>query len=262
MKEKLVDYQDVMKSLQEYIEVIKEGERQHQKQIKENERLLKELIKENDRQLKERIKETDRQVEENDRLLKEQIKENDRQLKELIKENDRQLKERIKETDRQVEENHKLLNKIAKENEKLNNIVGGIGNSNGFYAEDVFYSSFAKTRTIKNMMFDCIYRNLGCRKNGLEDEFDIVCLNTSVAVIIETKYNYHPNDVASVLRKVDNFRMLYPQYKDYNIFGGIAGLSIRKETIDVARQLGLFVFTQEGNDIKILNDQVKELSYN
>ncbi|ETR73516.1 MAG: hypothetical protein OMM_00906 [Candidatus Magnetoglobus multicellularis str. Araruama] len=240
MKEKLVDYQDVMNSLQEYIEVIKEGERQHQKQIKENDRLLKELIKENDRLLKERIKETDRQVEENDR----------------------QLKERIKETDRQVEENHKLLNKIAKENEKLNNIVGGIGNSNGFYAEDVFYSSFAKTRTIKNMMFDCIYRNLGCRKNGLEDEFDIVCLNTSVAVIIETKYNYHPNDVASVLRKVDNFRILYPQYKDYNIFGGIAGLSIRKETIDVARQLGLFVFTQEGNDIKILNDQVKEISYN
>ncbi|ETR73517.1 MAG: hypothetical protein OMM_06881 [Candidatus Magnetoglobus multicellularis str. Araruama] len=219
-------------------------------------------MKENDQQLKERIKETDRQVEETDRLLKEQIKENDQQLKELIKENDQQLKERIKETDRQVEENHKLLNKIAKENEKLNNIVGGIGNSNGFYAEDVFYSSFAKTRTIKNMMFDCIYRNLGCRKNGLEDEFDIVCLNTSVAVIIETKYNYHPNDVASVLRKVDNFRMLYPQYKDYNIFGGIAGLSIRKETIDVARQLGLFVFTQEGNDIKILNDQVKELSYN
>ena len=81
-----------------------------------------------------------------------------------------------------------------------------------------------------------------------------------MAVIIETKYNFHPNDVETVLRKVDNFRILYPQYKDYKIFGGIAGLTIREETIDAAKQLGFFVFTQEGNDIKTLNDQVKVLS--
>jgi hypothetical protein len=53
---------------------------------------------------------------------------------------------------------------------------------------------------------------------------------------------------------------LYPQYKDYKIFGGIAGLTIREETIDAAKQLEFFVFTQEVNDIKILNDQVKVLS--
>jgi hypothetical protein len=36
-------------------------------------------------------------------------------------------------------------------------------------------------------------------------------------------------------------------------------LTIREETIDAAKQLGFFVFTQEGNDINILNDQVKVL---
>jgi len=31
-----------------------------------------------------------------------------------------------------------------------------------------------------------------------------------------------------------------------------------RETIDKARQLGFFVFLQEGNNIKVLNDSVKE----
>ena len=193
---------------------------------------------------------------EGDRRLKEQIQETDRQLKAQIKETDRQLKE----TDRQLKETDKMLKKTIKGIESLNTKVGGIGNSNGFYAEDVFFYSFSKTKSIGNLKFDWIYRNLGCSKKGLEDEFDIVCLNTSVAVIIETKYNFHPNDVETVLRKVDNFRILYPQYKDYKIFGGIAGLTIREETIDAAKQLEFFVFTQEVNDLKILNDQVKVLS--
>jgi len=30
------------------------------------------------------------------------------------------------------------------------------------------------------------------------------------------------------------------------------------ETIDKAKKLGFFVFLQEGNDIKVLNDHVKE----
>jgi hypothetical protein len=231
MQKKAIDYKDVWNLLHEYIEAGKEG----------------------DRHLKEQMQETDRQ-------LKDQIKEADRQFKEQIKETDRQLKDQIKETDRQLKETDKLLKKTIKGIESLNTKVGGIGNSNGFYAEDVFFYSFSKTKSIGNLKFDWIYRNLGCSKKGLEDEFDIVCLNTSVAVIIETKYNFHPNDVETVLRKVDIFRILYPQYKDYKIFGGIAGLTIREETIDTAKQLGFFVFTQEGNDIKILNDQVKVLS--
>jgi hypothetical protein len=226
MQKKSIDYKDVWNLFYEYIESSKAS----------------------DQRLKEHLQETDRQ-------LKEQIKETDRRLKET----DRQLKEQIKETDRQLKETDKLLTRVIKGIESLNIEVGGIGNSNGFYAEDIFYYSFAKSKSIGNMTFDTIYRNLGSTCKGIEDEFDIVCLNTSVAVIIETKYNFHPNDVESVLKKIDNFRILFPQYKDYKIFGGIAGLTVRDETIDTAKQMGFFVFIQEGNDIKVLNDQVKEI---
>jgi hypothetical protein len=240
MQNKTIDYKDVWSLLHEYIEAGKESDRRLKEQIQETDRQLKDQIKETDRQLKDQIKETNRHIKETDR----QLKETDRQLK---------------ETDRQLKETDKLLKKTIKGIESLNTNVGGIGNSNGFYAEDIFYYSLAKTKTIGNMTFDSIYRNLGSSNKVLEDEFDIVCLNSSVAVIIETKYNFHPNDVETVLKKVDNFRILNPQYKDYKIFGGIAGLTIRKETIKTAKTFGFFVLTQEGNDIKILNDQVKEI---
>jgi len=61
-------------------------------------------------------------------------------------------------------------------------------------------------------------------------------------------------------KKIDNFRKLYPLYKEYKVFGAIAGLTMSQETIDIAKEMGLFVFTQEGNDIKMLNDDVKPFS--
>jgi len=215
--------------------------------------LLQEYIvanKENDRQFKEQIKETDQRMKENERLLKEQGLETDRRMKETD--------QRMKETDRRMKETDKQLDKTIKAIEKLGKTVGGISNSNGFYAEDIFFNSFSKNMTIGNLTFDSIDRNMHRIRNGLEDEFDIVLTNSSILLIIEVKYNFHHNDVDKVLTKIDNFRQLYPGYNDYRIFGGIAGLTMTRETIDKAIQLGFFVFLQEGNDIKVLNDRVKE----
>jgi len=225
MQKKSIDYKDVWDLLHEYIEAGKET----------------------DRRLKEHIIKTDLQ-----------FKEINRQLKEHIKKNRHQSIIQIKEADRQYNKTEKLLNETTRGMDTLKKYVGDSDNSLG--TKVFFFNSFCKNSTIADMTFDTIYRNLGCKRKGLEDIFDIVCLNTSVAVIIETKYNFHPNDVETVLRKVDNFRILYPEYKDYKIFGGIVGVTIRPETIDAAKKLGFFVFTQEGNDIKILNDQVKVLS--
>jgi len=80
-------------------------------------------------------------------------------------------------------------------------------------------------------------------------------------LIIEVKYNFHHNDVETVSKKTDNFRILFPMYKDFKIFGGIAGLTMPIETIETAKKMGFFVFTQEGNEIKVLNDQVKEYQH-
>ncbi|MBF0452103.1 MAG: hypothetical protein HQK75_15485 [Candidatus Magnetomorum sp.] len=184
-------------------------------------------------------------------------KETDRRMKEtdkMMRETDR----RMKETDRRMKETDKSHNKISKDIEKLKDLVGGIGNSNGYVAEELFYNSFSKKMAIGKMTFDYIDRNMERTHRGLTDEFDIVLTNSSVLVIVEVKYNFHPNDVDRVLKKIENFRKLFPLYKEYKIFGAIAGLTLSQKTIDVAKQYGFFVLTQEGNTLKVLNDTLVE----
>jgi len=171
-------------------------------------------------------------------------------LQELIaagKETDKRMKEtdiRMKETDKQIN--------------KLNTLIGGIGNSNGFVAEDLFFNSFSKKMSIGNTKFEFIDRNVERKHRGLKDEFDIVLTNSEVIVIVEVKYNFYPNDVKKVLKKINNYKILFPTYKNYKFIGAIAGLTMQNNTIDEAKKYGFFVFTQEGNDLKLLNDKVKE----
>jgi len=176
------------------------------------------------------------------------------ELIELGKETDKRMKEtdnRMKETDNRMKETDKKI-------DKLQTLVGGISNSNGFFAEDIFFNSFSKMMSIGNMKFDYIDRNVERKHKGLEDEFDIVLTNSDVIVIVEVKYNFNPNDVETVLTKIKNYKTLFPLYKNYKFIGAIAGLSMQKKTIDKAKKYGFFVITQEGNDLKLLNDTVLE----
>ncbi|MBF0452150.1 MAG: hypothetical protein HQK75_15720 [Candidatus Magnetomorum sp.] len=166
-----------------------------------------------------------------------------------LKETDRQLNEQMKKTDKKIEQ-------VGKNIDKLQRFVGGIGNSNGYVAEDLFFSSLSKKMAIGNITFDSIDRNIMRIHKGLQDEFDVVLTNSDKLVIVEIKYNFHPNDVETVLKKIDNFRKLFPPYHNYQIFGAVAGLTMPQKTIDTARKYGFFVLTQEGNNLKVLNDDV------
>jgi len=72
-------------------------------------------------------------------------------------------------------------------------------------------------------------------------------------MIVEVKYNFHPNDVQKVLNKISNYKKLYPQHHNFNIYGAIAGKVLSKQTIDEATKYQLFVIAQEGNDIRVIN---------
>jgi hypothetical protein len=185
-------------------------------------------------------------------------------LQELIeagKKTDKKLHEMIeagKETDQRMKETDQRMKETDQKIDKLQTLIGGIGNSNGFVAEDMFFNSFSKNMAIGNTKFECIDRNVERKYKGLKDEFDIVLTNSEVIVIVEVKYNFYPNDVKEVLKKINNYKLLFPIYKNYKFIGAIAGLTMQNSTIDEAKKYGFFVFTQEGNDLKLLNDKVLE----
>jgi hypothetical protein len=83
---------------------------------------------------------------------------------------------------------------------KLEILVGGVSNNNGFYAEDFFQRAFAESLELAGIKFDDMIPNL--RYQGKENgDFDIVLVNGDSVAIIEAKYRIHPNYVKELVTK-------------------------------------------------------------
>jgi len=55
------------------------------------------------------------------------------------------------------------------------------------------------------------------------------------------------------LKKIDNFKRLYPHDNRYQIYGAVAGMTMPQKAIELAQQYRIIALTQEGNDLKVLH---------
>ena len=148
---------------------------------------------------------------------------------------------------------------LQRENEKqikeLQKTVGGWANNHGAFAEEYFFNSFENGQTnFFGEKFEEIAKQLKTRRQGLEDEYDIVLYNHSSVAIIEVKYKAHTNDIPAVLKKAETFRILYPEYKDFKIYLGLASMSFYSELEQECIHQGIAVIKQVGDKV-IINDK-------
>jgi hypothetical protein len=166
-----------------------------------------------------------------------ELREQQAQTDEQMKETDRFLSEKFAETDRK-------LNKLGK-------LYGNMSNNNGEIAEEFFYSSFSKTRTLGALHYDDIGRNWEKERDGIEEEYDIIMTNGNAIAVIEVKVKAHPEDVNALEKKVENFKKLFPIYKDYTIYGGLASLTMSKDIKSKLLKKGLYAIKQQGNHVEV-----------
>jgi hypothetical protein len=153
-----------------------------------------------------------------------------------------------KETGKQMQETDLRMKELQK-------TVGGITNNKGAFAEEYFFNSFENDQ--KNFFgekFDEISKHLKNRWQGIEDEYDIVLYNHTSLAIIEVKYKAHINDIPAVLKKAETFRILFPNYKDFKIYLGLASMSFYPEMEQECIQQGIAVIKQVGNTV-VINDK-------
>jgi len=84
-----------------------------------------------------------------------------------------------------------------------------------------------------------------------------VLFNHSAVAIIEVKFKAHENDVAKVLNKVETFRILCPDYKDYRIYLGLASMSFYPELEKKCSETGIAIIKQVGDSVVIYDDHLK-----
>ena len=146
----------------------------------------------------------------------------------------------------------------AKQIKELQKTVGGMANSQGSFAEEYFFNSFENGKqNFFGEKFDDISKQLKNKWQGVEDEFDIVLYNHSSVAIIEVKYKAHENDIPKVLKKAENFRMLFPQYKDFKVYLGLATMAFYPELEEECLKQGIAIIKQVGETVVINDEHLK-----
>ena len=88
----------------------------------------------------------------------------------------------------------------------------------------------------------------------LKDEFDIVLFNHTSVALIEVKYKAHENDIPKVLKKAETFRILFPDYKDFKIYLGLATMAFYPELEQACINQGIAIIKQVGDTV-VINDK-------
>ncbi|MDR3013745.1 MAG: hypothetical protein LBU70_11175 [Chitinispirillales bacterium] len=232
---------------QEAAEFRKETDRRLAEQSAEYWREAAELKKEAAKQSEEFKKEAAKQSAEYRREAMEFKKEAARQSAEYRKEA-AEFKREAAELKKEAAERDKKADERLK---KLEETLGGIGNSNGYYAEEFFQNSFSESLEFAGIKFDHIMKNAGFK--GKENcEFDIVLVNGNTIAIIEAKYRVSSKFVKElVTKKLEQFRRLFPVYQNHVVYLGIAGMSFDKSVIENAKKHGVAVIRQEGKHVVV-----------
>ena len=203
--------------------------------------------------------------------LHESSKESDREFKEF-RESMKELRESQKETDRQMKELREFQKETAlqmqetdKKIREVTGELGGIGNSNGDFAEEYFQNAFLNDPKLNGEIYNRVSFNLNTRStNGQKqqkDEYDIVLSNEESVAIIEIKYHLRKenmeNILSKVLNKIETFKAFFPAYKNHKFYLGIASLSFKKNIEDIILQEGIAVIKQVGGKMVINSENLK-----
>lgn len=155
----------------------------------------------------------------------------------------------LAKTDMQLAKTDVQLAQLIESQKEMNKQLGGIGNSNGEFAENFFYSSLQQKMELGGIKFDHIEKNVKGRLRNLTDEFDIVLYNGDSVGILEVKNNVKSSNVKQLMTtKLQNFRTLNPGYADAKIYLGIAGFTFENEAVKAeAKAAGFVVLEVQGD---------------
>ena len=167
------------------------------------------------------------------------------------------LAERQKETDKQLKENSILIKENSIQIKAMNEMYGGMGNSNGMFAEEFFINSIKSgDKKLFGEQFDeCeCYSRRNLKNKQTKGEQDLFLYNGNAVAIIEIKYKARREDIQKLINKPPIFKILYPQYQSHRIYLGLAAMSFEEHVEDDTIKEGIAIIKQVGDDI-IINDK-------
>ena len=167
-----------------------------------------------------------------------------RKLLELNAIAQRATDEQMKRTDEQMKRTDEKLERVGIK-------VGNIGQNQGAVAEEFFYNSVKDSQVLAGVHYDFIDKNISRTCNGISDEFDMILVNGKDVAIVEVKYKAHNDDLTKLItKKYNNFKALFPAYKEYRHHLVLATFHIYDELKELALQNNVIVLQRKGDVVE------------
>jgi hypothetical protein len=155
-----------------------------------------------------------------------------------------------RESGQKLEKQSLLLFEKIKKLQRSMRDLRKLGLSVGFETEAFFYESFSQYPSLGNYKFDIVSHHV----KGQKSEFDIVLYNSKQIGIVEVKNRLRRNRLKEFVNKIPLFRKEFPQYKNFKIIAAVASYSFEQESDQLAKNMGLFVFSRYGQKLRPIHD--------
>ncbi len=140
--------------------------------------------------------------------------------------------------------------KVAKE---ANKAVSALTTRWGRFVEELVEPAVIDLFQQRGIDVKEIHPRMRTRKQGFAMEIDIFAVDDDVAVLVECKSRLSQDDVDEFIEKLKRFKLSFPHYSTYRVFGAVAGIEINEGIDRYAEKKGLFVIRPSGDSVTIVN---------
>jgi hypothetical protein len=169
-----------------------------------------------------------------------------------------ELAEAQKDTARRFQETEQFLQETAAENRRINDRVSkqisALGGAWGRFVEDLVAPGCERLFVERGIPVDQVSQRVKRRRHGETLEIDVLVVNQGHVLAVEVKTSLGVEDVKDFVEDLTRFRDFFPEYGAMQLYGAVAGIGIESGADRYAYRQGLFVITQAGDGVAILND--------
>lgn len=206
------------------------------------------------------------QLSEHIRVVTQKFEITDQKMREMVRQSEitdqkiRELTQQIDRADRQILDTDRLVKEMVRRSEvtdqKLQDLIkrfAGLTDSLGLFAESSVRPAVARVFRERGFQLTNISARSVGRLNGDGMEWDVLGYGPTHVLAVEVKLKLERRDVDETLERLPRFFDFFPRYRGLVLHGAVAGMSIDEGVDRYAYKNGLFVLTQSGENIVLLN---------
>jgi hypothetical protein len=166
---------------------------------------------------------------------------------------ERAMQESREEYDRRIAKLEQAVAEATKVAKEANKAVSALTTRWGRFVEELVEPAVIDLFQQRGIDVKEIHPRMRTRKQGFAMEIDIFAVDDDVAVLVECKSRLSQDDVDEFIEKLKRFKLSFPHYSAYRVFGAVAGIEINEGIDRYAEKNGLFVIRPSGDSVTIVN---------